>query len=151
MESETGYIQKKVTGFFYTHRTYLSWVLLAALFVGPFIKVDGRPYLLFFILERKFIISAAFWPQDTYLLIFLLLIFFVFVILFTVFFGQIFCCWFCPQTLFMEMVFRKIEYLIEGDANQQCRLNEGPCTSEKVLKKSSPFAVFSFISLLIGH
>jgi cytochrome c oxidase accessory protein FixG len=143
---------KKVTGFFYKYRTYLSWVLLAALFVGPFIKVDGRPYLLFNIFERKFIIfGAAFWPQDTYLLIFLLLIFFVFVILFTVVFGRIFCGWFCPQTLFMEMVFRKIEYLIEGDANHRRRLNEGPWTSEKVLKKSSKLAVFAFISLLIGH
>jgi cytochrome c oxidase accessory protein FixG len=143
---------KKVTGFFYKYRTYLSWVLLAVLFVGPFIQVNGRPYLLFNIFERKFIIfGAAFWPQDTYLLIFLLLIFFVFVILFTVVFGRIFCGWFCPQTLFMEMVFRKIEYLIEGDANQQRRLNEGPWTSEKVLKKSGKLAIFAFISLLIGH
>ena len=143
---------KKVTGFFYKYRTYLSWVLLAVLFVGPFIQVNGRPYLLFNIFERKFIIfGAAFWPQDTYLLIFLLLIFFVFVILFTVVFGRIFCGWFCPQTLFMEMVFRKIEYLIEGDANQQRRLNEGPWTLEKVLKKSGKLAIFAFISLLIGH
>jgi cytochrome c oxidase accessory protein FixG len=143
---------KKVSGFFYRYRTYLSWVLLAILFAGPFIRVNGRPYLLFNIFERKFIIfGAAFWPQDTYLLIFLLLIFFVFVILFTVVFGRIFCGWFCPQTLFMEMVFRKIEYLIEGDANQQRQLNEGPWTSEKFFKKSGKLAIFMFLSLLIGH
>jgi cytochrome c oxidase accessory protein FixG len=143
---------KKVKGYFYKYRTYLSWLLLAILFAGPFIKVDGRPYMLFNIFERKFIIfGAAFWPQDTHLLIFLLLIFFVFVILFTVVFGRVWCGWACPQTLFMEMVFRKIEYLIEGDANQQRALNEGPLTGEKIWKKGLKISVFGFISLLIGH
>jgi cytochrome c oxidase accessory protein FixG len=143
---------KKVKGFFYRYRTYLSWLLLAVLFVGPFIKVDGRPYMLFNIFERKFIIfGAVFWPQDTHLLIFLLLILFVFVILFTVVFGRVWCGWACPQTLFMEMVFRKVEYLIEGDANQQRALNEAPWTGEKIWKKALKSAVFAFISLLIGH
>lgn len=143
---------KKVTGYFYKYRTYLSWVLLAILFAGPFIQVNGRPYMLFNIFERKFIIfGAAFWPQDTHLLIFLLLIFFVFVILFTVVFGRIWCGWACPQTLFMEMVFRKIEYLIEGDANQQRTLNESPWTGEKIWKKGLKTSVFAFISLMIGH
>ncbi|UZD22544.1 cytochrome c oxidase accessory protein CcoG [Algoriphagus halophytocola] len=143
---------KKVKGFFYKNRTYLSWVLLAILFAGPFIQVDGRPYFLFNIFERKFIIfGAVFWPQDTYLLIFLLLIFFLFIILFTVAFGRVWCGWACPQTLFMEMVFRKIEYAIEGDANQQRALNAKPWDTEKVIKKGSKIAIFAFISLLIGH
>lgn len=143
---------KKVKGLFYKYRSYLSWVLLAILFAGPFIKVGGRPYMLFNIFERKFIIfGAAFWPQDTHLLIFLLLIFFVFIILFTVVFGRVWCGWACPQTLFMEMVFRKIEYLIEGDANQQRALNEKPWDTEKVIKKGIKLSVFVVISLMIGH
>lgn len=143
---------KKVKGYFYKYRTYLSWILLAILFSGPFIKVDGRPWLLFNIFERKFIIfGAVFWPQDTYLLIFLLLIFFVFVILFTVAFGRVWCGWACPQTLFMEMVFRKIEYFIEGDANQQRALNAQPWNQEKIVKKTIKISVFAIISLLIGH
>ncbi len=143
---------KKVKGLFYKYRTYLSWLLLAILFAGPFIKVDGRPWLLFNIFERKFIIfGAVFWPQDTYLLIFLLLIFFVFIILFTVIFGRVFCGWACPQTLFMEMVFRKIEYWIEGDANQQRALNMASWTSEKIWKKGSKYLIFAIISLMIGH
>lgn len=143
---------KKVKGLFYKYRSYLSWVLLAILFAGPFIKVGGRPYMLFNIFERKFIIfGAAFWPQDTHLLIFLLLIFFVFIILFTVVFGRVWCGWACPQTLFMEMVFRKIEYLIEGDANQQRALNEKPWDTEKVIKKGIKISVFIVISLMIGH
>lgn len=143
---------KKVSGIFYKYRTYLSWILLAILFSGPFIRIDGRPWLLFNIFERKFIIfGAVFWPQDTHLLIFLLLILFVFIILFTVVFGRVWCGWACPQTLFMEMVFRKIEYLIEGDANQQRVLNEGAWDTEKVLKKGGKLIIFAIISLLIGH
>ena len=143
---------KKVSGIFYRYRTYLSWLLLAILFTGPFIQVDGRPWLLFNIFERKFIIfGAVFWPQDTHLLIFLLLIFMVFIILFTVIFGRVWCGWACPQTLFMEMVFRKIEYTIEGDANRQRTLNEGPWSVEKIVKKGVKLLVFAIISLLIGH
>lgn len=143
---------KKVKGFNYRYRTYLSWILLAVLLAGPFIQINGRPYMLFNIFERKFIIfGAAFWPQDTHLLIFLLLIFFVFVILFTVVFGRVWCGWACPQTLFMEMVFRKIEYAIEGDANQQRALNDTPWTMEKIWKKGLKIKVFGLISLMIGH
>jgi cytochrome c oxidase accessory protein FixG len=143
---------KKVKGLFYRYRSYLSWVLLAVLFAGPFIQVNGRPYFLFNIFERKFIIfGAAFWPQDTHLLIFLLLIFFVFIILFTVVFGRVWCGWACPQTLFMEMVFRKIEYLIEGDANQQRALNDKPWDADKIFRKGVKFSVFLIISLMIGH
>ncbi|WP_035805543.1 cytochrome c oxidase accessory protein CcoG [Lunatimonas lonarensis] len=143
---------KKVSGKFYRWRTYLSWVLLAVLFAGPFIQVNGRPWLLFNIFERKFIVfGAVFWPQDTYLLIFLLLIFVLFVILFTVVFGRVFCGWACPQTLFMEMVFRKIEYWIEGDANQQRKLNAMPWNGEKIRKKGVKMTIFLLISLLISH
>ncbi len=143
---------KQVKGFFYRYRTYLSWLLLALLFSGPFLSLDGRPYFLFNIFERKFILfGAIFWPQDTYLLIILLLIFFVFVILFTVVFGRIWCGWACPQTLFMEMVFRKIEYLIEGDAHQQRQLNSGPWTREKIVKKGIKGFIFTLFSLGIGH
>ena len=143
---------KQVKGFFYRYRTYLSWLLLALLFSGPFLRLDGRPYFLFNIFERKFILfGAIFWPQDTYLLIILLLIFFVFVILFTVVFGRIWCGWACPQTLFMEMVFRKIEYLIEGDAHQQRQLNSGPWTREKMIKKGIKGFIFTLFSLGIGH
>ena len=88
---------RKVSGKYFNWRTYLSYVLLAVLFAGPFITIGGQPLLLLNIFERKFVIfGAVFWPQDTYLLIFMLLIFMVFIILFTVVFGRVFCGWFCP-------------------------------------------------------
>lgn len=143
---------RKISGKFFKWRTYFSYFLLALLFAGPFLKIDGQPFLLLNVFERRFVIfGAAFWPQDTYLLVFMLLIFMVFIILFTVVFGRVFCGWACPQTLFMEMVFRKIEYWIEGDANQQRKLNAMPWNREKIVKKSGKMLIFLAISLVIAH
>src|SRR5690242_2577095 len=56
---------KKVSGRFYRWRTWVSWLLLAILFTGPFIRINGNPLLLFNIVERRFsIVGQIFWPQD---------------------------------------------------------------------------------------
>jgi cytochrome c oxidase accessory protein FixG len=125
---------------------------LSLFFAGPLIKIGGRPFFLFNIFERKFVLfGQVFWPQDFVMLAITLLTFFVFIILFTVVFGRIWCGWMCPQTLFMEMVFRKIEYWIEGDAPSQKRLNGSPLNAEKLLKKSIKHIIFLAISILIAH
>ncbi len=143
---------KKPGGKLHRRRLWVSWILLALLFSGPFIKIGGQPLLLLNFIERKFVIfGAVFWPQDTHLLIFVLLIFVVFIILFTVVFGRVWCGWACPQTIFMEMVFRKIEYWIEGDANQQRKLTKAPWNKDKIIKKGTKHFVFILIALLIAH
>lgn len=143
---------KKPAGYFHKLRIWVTVVLLSLFFVGPFLQWEGRPFLLFNIFERKFILfGQVFWPQDFFLLALTLITFFVFIILFTVAFGRLWCGWACPQTLFMEMVFRKIEYWIEGDANAQRRLNNSKWTKEKILKKSAKQTIFILISLLISH
>ena len=143
---------KKPSGRFHKYRIIVTSVLLSVLFIIPFIKINGHPFLLLNVFERKFVILGnVFWPQDTHLLILLLLTFFVFVILFTAIFGRVWCGWACPQTLFMEMVFRKIEYLIEGDANQQRKLSKQPWNFEKIWKRSLKHFLFAVIAVLIGH
>ena len=143
---------KKPKGAFHDKRVIVTVILLSLLFAGPFLSIGGQPLLLLNIFERKFIIlGQPFWPQDFFLLALLLVTLFVFIILFTVAFGRIWCGWACPQTLFMEMVFRKIEYWIEGDANQQLKLNQAPWTTNKIIKKSSKQLIFLAISLLISH
>lgn len=143
---------KKPRGFFHTQRVIVSFLLLVIFFAGPFITWHGKTLMLFNIFERKFILfGQIFWPQDFFLLAITLITFFVFVILFTVVFGRIWCGWACPQTLFMEMVFRKIEYWIEGDANQQRRLNNLPWTLGKIFKKAVKQFIFLLISVLIAH
>ncbi|MCG8386381.1 MAG: cytochrome c oxidase accessory protein CcoG [Cytophagales bacterium] len=143
---------KKPSGRLHQARIAVTAVLLTLLFAGPFLTINGRPFLLLNFFERKFVIfGQAFWPQDFFLLALVLISFFVFIILFTVVFGRLWCGWACPQTLFMEMVFRKIEYWIEGDANQQRKLNNGPWNADKIKKKLLKQFIFISISLLISH
>ena len=143
---------KKPKGIYYKYRTLISWVLLVALVSAPFIKINGNQFLLFNVLKGKYnIFGQPFWPQDFYLLVISMLIGVVFVILFTVIFGRIFCGWICPQTIFMEMVFRKIEYLIEGDRSKQIKLDKQAWNTEKVLKKSSKWFIFYILSFGIAN
>jgi cytochrome c oxidase accessory protein FixG len=118
----------------------------------PFIKVHGDPILLFNVVELKFIIfGIVFTPQDLHLFALAMITLIVFVVLFTVVFGRLFCGWVCPQTIFMEMVFRKIEYWIEGDATQQRRLKEAKWTNEKIIKKLGKHSIFFAIAILIAN
>ncbi len=143
---------KKPKGPYTNARTYVSWVLLAFLFLIPFIKVNGEPLLLFNVLERKFVLfGILFMPQDFYLFVLAMLTLIVFIVLFTVVWGRLFCGWVCPQTIFMEMVFRKIEYFIEGDANAQRRLHKAPWTREKIVKKVGKQAIFFAIAVLVAN
>lgn len=143
---------KKPSGRFHNWRIVVTTFLLAVLFAMPLIKFNGRPFVLLNFFERKFILfGQVFWPQDFFLLALTLVTFFVFITLFTVAFGRIWCGWMCPQTLFMEMVFRKIEYWIEGDANDQRRLNKAPWNATKIIKKTGKQFIFLSISILIAH
>ena len=97
---------QKPKGWYYNARTWLSIAYLVVFFSLPFIKYNGHPLFLINILERKFILfGQIFWPQDFFIFGLGMIIFIVFVALFTVVFGRIFCGWICPQTIFMEMVF----------------------------------------------
>ena len=143
---------KKPKGPFYEYRKYVSYVLLLFLFGMPFVKVNGEPLLLFNVLERKFILFGVYFaPQDFHLFVFAMLIFIIFIALFTVIYGRLFCGWVCPQTIFMEMVFRRIEYWIEGDANAQRRLKKAPWTADKLIKKVGKQMIFFMIAVLVAN
>ena len=143
---------KKPSGKFYEYRKLVSYLLLIILFISPFIKVNGNQFMMFNVLERRFnIFGYTFWPQDFYLFVIMMVLAVVFIIFFTVAFGRIFCGWICPQTIFMEMVFRRIEFWIEGDRGKQMRLDKQPWNAEKIRKKVSKWAIFYFISFLIAN
>ncbi len=143
---------KKPSGRFYKYRSFVSYFLLLILLSAPFIKINGNQFLLFNVLERKFnIFGFPFWPQDFHLLVISMIVGVVFVILFTVAFGRIFCGWICPQTIFMEMVFRKIEYWIDGDRGKQMRLDRQPWNAEKIRKRLLKWFLFFVISFLIAN
>jgi cytochrome c oxidase accessory protein FixG len=127
-------------------------VLLAILFIAPFIKINGNQFLLFNVLERRFnIFGFPFWPQDFYLFVIMMIIGVVFIIFFTAAFGRIFCGWICPQTIFMEMVFRRIEYWIDGDRGAQMRLDKQKWDAEKIKKRALKWFLFFVISFLVAN
>src|SRR5680860_417029 len=142
---------KKPSGRLYKYRKWVSYFLLVFLIGSPFLKVNGNQFLLFNVLERKFnIFGFPFWPQDFYLFVISMIIVVIFIALFTVAFGRIFCGWICPQTIFMEMVFRRIEYWIEGDRGKQIRLDKQKWNAEKIRKKGFKWTVFLIISFVIA-
>ena len=143
---------KKPSGPYYDKRKLVSYFLLAFLFAAPFIKINGNQFLMFNVLERRFnIFGFPFWPQDFHLFVISMIIGVVFITLFTVGFGRIFCGWICPQTIFMEMVFRRIEYWIDGDRNKQMRLKKQKWDAEKIKKRLLKWFIFLVISFLIAN
>ena len=140
---------KKIKGRLFNYRRWVAVFLMLLFYTGPFIKIHGDPIMLFDFLQRKFIIfGITFWPQDFHLILISFITLIVFVTLFTVIFGRIFCGWVCPQTIFMEFLFRQIEYMIEGDRAAQRRRDKGPMNLDKFWRKSLKHVVFYFISFI---
>jgi cytochrome c oxidase accessory protein FixG len=143
---------KRPSGKFYEYRKWVSYFLLIVLIANPFVKINGNQFMMFNVLERRFnIFGFPFWPQDFYLFVLFMIVGVVFVILFTVIFGRIFCGWVCPQTIFLEMFFRRIEYWIEGDRGAQIRLSKQEWNAEKIRKKGIKWFIFLIISFLIAN
>lgn len=143
---------KKPSGKFYNYRKIVSYTLLLFLLVSPFIKIKGNQFILFNVIDRRFnIFGFPFWPQDFHLVVISMIIGVVFIALFTVAFGRIFCGWMCPQTIFLEMVFRRIEYWIEGDRGAQMRLDKQKWDAVKIRKRVTKWIIFFIISFIIAN
>ena len=143
---------QKPRGFFYKGRTWLS-ILYFVLFFGlPFIFVNGRPLFMFNIPDAKFVIfGKLFLPQDFFIIGITMMTFIIFIVLFTAAFGRLFCGWACPQTNFLEMMFRKVEYWIEGDAAHQKMLDKEPWTAIKIFKKAAKHVMFFGMAFIIAN
>ena len=143
---------KKPSGKWWKRRTIVAWLLLGFWIAVPFIRINGNPLILLDIANRKFIIfGAIFWAQDTFILALLMLSFVLFIVLFTVTYGRLWCGWTCPQTIFLEMVFRRIEYLIEGDYRERHQLDNSPWTTKKIFKKTLKHGIFVLISVAMTN
>ena len=143
---------KKPKGKYYDLRTWFTYAYLAVFFSIPFIKYNDEPLFLFNVADKKFILfGAIFWAQDFFIFGLGMLIFIVIIALFTVVFGRLFCGWACPQTIFMEMIFRKIEYWIDGDATYQKALKNAPWNEDKIKKRLLKFLAFYSISFIITN
>jgi cytochrome c oxidase accessory protein FixG len=143
---------RKPSGSFYRWRTRLSWLLLAFLLLAPFVRVNGLPLMMFNVIERKFVFfGLLFWPQDFYMVVLIALSVLVTLMLSTVTVGRVWCGWLCPQTIFMEMLFRKIEYAIDGSAEQQLRRHRGPWNGARIWRTGVKQAIFFALSFVIAN
>ena len=139
-------------GKLYERRKWLSYFLLLFMISAPFIKINHHQFMMFNVLERRFnIFGFPFWPQDFHLFVIVMILGVVSLALFTVAFGRIFCGWFCPQTIFMEMVFRRIEFWIDGDRGAQIRLDKQEWNAEKIRKRLLKWVIFFVVSFLIAN
>jgi cytochrome c oxidase accessory protein FixG len=143
---------QKPEGMFTNARSVASIVLLGFFFGAPFVRIQGNPLMLFNVLERKFILfGVVFWTQDFYLLVLTMVTAIVSIAVFTAVWGRLFCGWACPQTIFLEQIYRRIEYLIEGNARERIALDKAAWTTKKVVKKVSKHAIYIAIAWVISN
>jgi cytochrome c oxidase accessory protein FixG len=143
---------RQPSGRWYRARTVVSWFLLAFLLLAPFIRLGGEPLVLLNLVDRKFVVlGLVFWPQDFYLVVLLALSILVTLVVSSAAVGRVWCGWLCPQTVFLEMLFRKIEYLIDGSAAQQLRRDKAPLTFDKSWRRAVKHSTFFALSFLIAN
>ena len=148
VEGKRNYLHPRIPkGKFINWRNIVGFGLIAMLFIFPLIKINGDPFILLDVMNRRFILfSVIFTPQDTFVMLLLMLSFILFVVLFTVTYGRIWCGWLCPQTIFLELVFRRVEKWIEGSPSKQKKLDNMPWNGEKIGKRLLKWFVFYALS-----
>ena len=135
-------------GRFYRHRFVTAWALIATFTLIPILRLNGKPLILLDVPRREFIFfGSTFLPTDTFLLMLLLFSIFVGIFLLTALLGRVWCGWACPQTVYMEYLYRPLERWIEGGRSRQLKLDrEGP-DGRRILK----YVVFFFVSTLLAN
>lgn len=141
-----------------THGRYTLWrriaaVALIAIYVLlPWIPVRGHPAVFLDVVNLRFhFFGLTLAAQDLWLGFFVLtgMAFGLFYL--TALLGRVWCGWACPQTVFLEHVYRRIERWIEGDAQERRQLDKGMWTQAKLLKRGLKLAIFALISFAIAH
>ena len=141
---------REIDGRFQRLRNLAVWVLLGLYYLLPWIPWDGRQSVLFDLPARKFyVFGLVFWPQDFFYLTWLLIILGLSLFFFTALAGRLWCGYACPQTVWTD-VFMSIERRIEGDRNRRLKLDRGPWTGEKILRKGSKHLAWLLLALWTG-
>ncbi len=137
---------KQPKGKWYNRRTAFGWSILLFLIIAPFLKINEKPFMLLDIVHRKFsVFGVIIWAQDSFLLAMIMIVTVVGIVLFTVAFGRVWCGWACPQTLFLEIVFRRIEYLFDGNYRKKKNPNSSP------IKTAAKHFTFFITSVFFTH
>lgn len=137
----------------FVKRRSVVYVFLIAIYVAlPFVEIGGKPAVFLDIAARRFyLFGATFNAQDAWLVFFLITTVGFSLLFFTTWLGRVWCGWACPQTVFLEGVYRKVERWIEGPREKRIRLNAAPPSLQKTLKKVAKHTAFLLISLVLAH
>ena len=137
---------------FYWQRLALGWGLILLFVLLPIIQINNKPAVLLDFIHREFtFFGFTFFPTDTFLLLLLSISAFLSIVIFTALFGRVWCGWGCPQTVYLEFVYRPIERWIEGKEHVRKKRNEGPWTWDKVWRRSLRFGIYAVISLALAN
>lgn len=141
-----------VRGRYFIRRSVVAYTLLLIYLSGPWIKIRGNQAFLFDVVHRKFVIAGVeFWATDTLFLMLTLAILGICLFFFTALVGRVWCGWACPQTVYLEFLFRPIERIIEGGPAKRLRLDSQPWGLEKLTKKTLKISIFAFCSWAIAN
>lgn len=141
-----------VRGFWTRLRRLAGFILIAVYIALPIIQINGAPAVFLDIFHQKLhLFGLTFLFQDLWLLFFLItgLGFALFFI--TSLFGRLWCGWACPQTVFLDHVFRRVERLIDGDAPTRRKIDEAPFTSGKILRRTIKHGIYILLCAGIAH
>jgi cytochrome c oxidase accessory protein FixG len=135
-------------GRFLTARRLVAYVLIAIFALMPLTEIHGRPLILLDIVSRRFhIFGATFYPTDTFPLALLLVGSFLSIFWVTALLGRIWCGWACPQTVYMEFLFRPIERLFEGSVGKSAKAGTRISRYGKPLKH----AIYCLCAFVLAH
>ena len=141
-----------VTGPWKNRRFLLYWFLIILYLVLPWVYINGKPALMLNIFKREFTFLGSTLYGVEPILIFLVIASGLFFIAFiTSLYGRVWCGWACPQTVFIQSIFLKIETLIEGSARVRRELDAAPMSFNKLFKRILKWSIFTLISLHIAH
>ncbi|MEO6420142.1 MAG: cytochrome c oxidase accessory protein CcoG [Polyangiaceae bacterium] len=131
----------------------VTFVLLIAFYAAlPWIPVHGHPAVFLDIEHREFFLfGATFNSQDIWMMVFVLTGAAFGLVYATAVLGRAWCGWACPQTVFLEGIFRRVERFVEGPREKRLRRNAGGWTIDKLWRKTLVHAVYVFVSLLLAH
>jgi len=139
-------------GRFLSARRVMAWGLMVLFLALPWIPINGQPALLLDFVHREFaIFGLIFYPTDTLLMMVFMIGILLTVILFTALLGRVWCGWACPQTVYLEFLFRPLERWIEGKPHVQKRRNEGPKNWDWIWRKTVKLVLFLLISAVLAH
>lgn len=141
-----------ITGKWKNRRKIFYWALIILYLVLPWIYIDGKQWVLLDLAHREFtIFGHMFYGHDGPLLFFLLIGFVVLMAFVTSIWGRVWCGWACPQTVFIDTLYRTVERLIEGKSRKRRDLDRQALSLTKLFKRSVKWLAFTLISLHIVH